>query len=88
MIDLIKKTAALQNAAMEQCRKTIRSGMWGADRNFYGFELWKKASGTGADFLWRIEVRGQLVQVTDLQLMLMTSLILLECLIRLPSDTI
>lgn len=26
-----------------------------ADRNFYGFELWKKASGTGADLLWRIK---------------------------------
>ena len=88
MIDLIKKTAALQNAAMEQCRKTIRSGMWGADRNFYGFELWKKASGTGAELLWRIKMREQLVQVINLQLMLITSPILLECLIRLPSDTI
>lgn len=26
-----------------------------ADRNFYGFELWKQASGTGADLLWRIK---------------------------------
>ena len=26
-----------------------------ADRNFYGFELWKKASDTGADLLWRIK---------------------------------
>ena len=26
-----------------------------ADRNFYGFELWKKASSTGADLLWRIK---------------------------------
>lgn len=24
-----------------------------ADRNFFGFELWKEASGTGADLLWR-----------------------------------
>lgn len=26
-----------------------------ADRNFYGFELWKQASSTGADLLWRIK---------------------------------
>jgi hypothetical protein len=26
-----------------------------ADRNFYGFELWKQASDTGADLLWRIK---------------------------------
>ncbi len=26
-----------------------------ADRNFYGFELWEKARGTGADLLWRIK---------------------------------
>jgi hypothetical protein len=27
-----------------------------ADRNFYGFELWKQASCAGADLLWRIKV--------------------------------
>lgn len=26
-----------------------------ADRNFYGFELWKQATGTGADLLWRVK---------------------------------
>lgn len=26
-----------------------------ADRNFYGFELWKQARGTGADLLWRVK---------------------------------
>jgi hypothetical protein len=26
-----------------------------ADRYFYGFELWKQASGTGADLLWRVK---------------------------------
>ena len=26
-----------------------------ADRNFFGFELWKLASGTGADLLWRMK---------------------------------
>jgi hypothetical protein len=27
-----------------------------ADRNFFGFELWKKAQKTGADLLWRTKV--------------------------------
>lgn len=26
-----------------------------ADRNFFGYELWNQASGTGADLLWRIK---------------------------------
>jgi hypothetical protein len=26
-----------------------------ADRNFYGFELWKQASATGSDLLWRVK---------------------------------
>lgn len=35
---------------------SLRKGMLClADRNFYGFELWKKASDTGADLLWRIK---------------------------------
>lgn len=35
---------------------SLRQGMLClADRNFYGFELWKKASSTGADLLWRIK---------------------------------
>ena len=27
-----------------------------ADRNFYGFELWKQASATGSDLLWRVKI--------------------------------
>jgi hypothetical protein len=35
---------------------SLRKGMLClADRNFYGFELWKQASATGADLLWRIK---------------------------------
>ncbi len=35
---------------------SLRKGMMClADRYFYGFELWKKASDTGADLLWRIK---------------------------------
>src|SRR5438034_10631625 len=26
-----------------------------ADRNFFGFDLWKKACATGADLLWRVK---------------------------------
>lgn len=26
-----------------------------ADRNFFGFELWKQAQATGADLLWRLK---------------------------------
>jgi hypothetical protein len=34
----------------------IRSGMLClADRNFFGFELWQLARGTGADLLWRMK---------------------------------
>lgn len=35
---------------------SLRKGMLClADRYFYGFELWKRASDTGADLLWRIK---------------------------------
>lgn len=35
---------------------SLREGMLClADRNFYGFGLWKQASATGADLLWRIK---------------------------------
>lgn len=35
---------------------SLRQGMVClADRNFYGFELWKQARGTGADLLWRVK---------------------------------
>jgi hypothetical protein len=35
---------------------SLRKGMLClADRNFFGFELWKKARATGADLLWRVK---------------------------------
>jgi Insertion element 4 transposase N-terminal/Transposase DDE domain len=35
---------------------SLRKGMLClADRNFFGFELWKKAHATGADLLWRVK---------------------------------
>jgi hypothetical protein len=32
-----------------------------ADRNFFGFELWNAAGGTGADLLWRVKANSRLV---------------------------
>jgi hypothetical protein len=32
-----------------------------ADRNFFGFELWNDARGTGADLLWRVKANSRLV---------------------------
>jgi hypothetical protein len=35
---------------------TLKKGMLClADRNFFGFDLWKKAGATGADLLWRVK---------------------------------
>src|SRR5207245_5271579 len=31
-----------------------------ADRNFVGFDLWKKAHATGADLLWRVKTNLRL----------------------------
>ena len=39
----------------------LRKGMLClADRNFYGFELWKQAIDTGADLLWRVKKNSSL----------------------------
>jgi hypothetical protein len=36
--------------------RSLRPGMLClADRNFYGFSLWRQAHGTGADLLWRVK---------------------------------
>lgn len=32
-----------------------------ADRNFFGFQMWKQAAGTGADLLWRVKKNMRLV---------------------------
>jgi hypothetical protein len=37
-----------------------------ADRNFYGFPLWRKALDTGADLLWRVNANLTLPVVTTL----------------------
>jgi hypothetical protein len=37
-----------------------------ADRGFYSYEAWQRASGTGADLLWRVRDNLRLDAVTDL----------------------
>ena len=40
---------------------SLRKGMLClADRNFFGFDLWKKAHATGADLLWRVKTNLRL----------------------------
>src|SRR4030067_953508 len=42
---------------------SLREGMLClADRNFFGFELWRQAMTTGADWLWRVKRNVRLVQ--------------------------
>ena len=41
---------------------SLRSGMLClADRNFFGFELWRQAQSTGAELLWRVKKNVRLV---------------------------
>jgi hypothetical protein len=45
----------------------LRAGMLLlADRNFYGYGLWNAAAGTGADLLWRVSARVNLIPVRAL----------------------
>lgn len=37
-----------------------------ADRNFYGYQLWNAAAGTGADLLWRVKAGTHLPVVAEL----------------------
>jgi hypothetical protein len=37
-----------------------------ADRNFYGYDLWNAAAGTGADLLWRVKASLHLPVVAEL----------------------
>ena len=37
-----------------------------ADRNFYGYQLWNAAAGTGADLLWRVKASLHLPVVAEL----------------------
>lgn len=44
-----------EEALAEQLLRSLEPGMLvTADRNFYGFPLWRKARDTGADLLWRV----------------------------------
>ena len=46
---------------------SLKSGMLClADRNFFGFELWRQAQATGAELLWRVKKNVRLVAETRL----------------------
>lgn len=48
--------ATAELSLAEKVIPCLRSGMLClADRNFFGYEFWSKACGTGADLLWRIK---------------------------------
>jgi hypothetical protein len=47
--------------------RSLRPGMLLlADRNFYGYDLWNAAAGTGADLLWRVKASMHLPVVAEL----------------------
>jgi len=50
-----------ENALAEKALDHLEAGMLClADRGFFGYPLWKKASSTGADLLWRIKKNAAL----------------------------
>lgn len=50
-----------ENALAEEALDHLEAGMLClADRGFFGYALWKKASSTGADLLWRIKKNATL----------------------------
>jgi hypothetical protein len=56
-----------EEALAETLMRSFEPGMLIiADRNFYGFELWRKARDTGADLLWRVDANLSLPVVRPL----------------------
>jgi hypothetical protein len=56
-----------ENALAGQVLSKLKAGMVClADRGFYSFEAWQKASGTGADLLWRVKDNLNLDPVEEL----------------------
>jgi hypothetical protein len=59
--------ATSENALSGDLLARLRPGMLClADRGFYSFKAWRKASATGADLLWRVKDNLNLEPVTDL----------------------
>lgn len=59
--------ATSENALARELLDRLEPGMLCvADRGFYSFEAWQKASGTGADLLWRVKDNLKLESIKDL----------------------
>ena len=56
-----------EQALARKLLPSLRPGMLLlADRNFYGYQLWNAAAGTGADLLWRVKASLHLPVVAEL----------------------
>ena len=56
-----------EQALARQLLRSLHGGMLLlADRNFYGYQLWNAAAGTGADLLWRVKASLHLPVVAEL----------------------
>jgi hypothetical protein len=56
-----------EQALARQLLRSLHAGMLLlADRNFYGYQLWNAAAGTGADLLWRVKASLHLPVVAEL----------------------
>ncbi len=56
-----------EQALARELLGSLRPGMLLlADRNFYGYDLWQAAAGTGADLLWRVKGSMHLPVVAEL----------------------
>jgi hypothetical protein len=63
----VRGTGTGEQALARQLLRSLRPGMLLlADRNFYGYQLWNAAAGTGADLLWRVKASLHLPVVAEL----------------------
>jgi len=63
----VRGTGTGEQALARQLLGSLRPGMLLlADRNFYGYQLWNAAAGTGADLLWRVKANLHLPVVAEL----------------------
>ena len=63
----VRGTGTGEQALARQLLGSLRPGMLLlADRNFYGYQLWNAAAGTGADLLWRVKASLHLPVVAEL----------------------
>ena len=63
----VRGTGTGEQALARQLLRSLHGGMLLlADRNFYGYQLWNAAAGTGADLLWRVKASLHLPVVAEL----------------------